>query len=81
MLFSTGCSFQSRDEALKEMCNIPPELMDSPTEIGPYLATRISNKEVMTMLETLDSRDKLEKILIVNNINPTDCDLIKAVSD
>jgi hypothetical protein len=80
-MLCVGCSLQSKGAALQEMCTIPTELMDKPTEIGPYLATRISNSEVMEMLTKLDDPRQLHGVLRAHDIRPEDCDLIRAIEE
>ena len=54
---------QTTQEALTEMCSIPEELQSDPSSVGPYMAERISNPEVVQILKTLDDPRELHEIL------------------
>ena len=62
------------------MCDIPDEIINKPTEIGPYLSTKIHNREVQNLLANLVDPKQLEDVLKEHDINPADCDIMKAAS-
>lgn len=76
----TGCEEQSTQAALEQMCSIPPDVTDDPKDIGPYLAERIQNKEVINLLERLDTGEALHPILKKHGIAPETCDLLTALA-
>ena len=80
VLFLPGCEEQSTKAALDEMCSIPADIADDPKDIGPYLAERITNAEVIKLLETLDKPEHLHPILKKHGIDPQSCDLVTAIT-
>ena len=71
---------QTTQEALAELCSIPVELQSDPASVGPYLAKRISNPEVIQMLKTLDDPKGLHETLEKHGFNPQSCDLVAMLS-
>ena len=73
-------STQTTQEALAEMCSIPEKLHKDPKSIGPYLAKRITNEEVIHLLKTLDTPDRMHPILEKHGMDPQACDLVRVLS-
>ena len=75
-----GCpSGQSAEEALHEMCNLPDAIKSDPSAIGPYLGDRVTNSEIVRLLETLASAQDLYSALSEHGIDPESCDLVTAL--
>ena len=70
---------QTKKAALQQMCSIPKDIADDPKDIGPYLAKRITNPEVIKLLQTLDDPMMLKPLLKEHGINPERCDLLTAL--
>lgn len=71
---------QTTQEAVAEMCYIPVELQSDPASIGPYMAERIFNPEVIQILRTLKDAKDLHEILEKHDYDPQSCDLVTMLS-
>lgn len=75
-----GCpSQQSPADALQEMCNLPDAIKSDPSAIGPYLGDRVTNAEMVGLLETMASAQDLHSALSEHGIDPQSCDLVTAL--
>ena len=75
-----GCpSQQSPADALQEMCNLPDALESAPSAIGPYLGDRVTNAEMVGLLETMESAEDLYLVLREHRVDPQSCDLVTAL--
>ena len=75
-----GCpSQQSPADALQEMCNLPDALESDPSAIGPYLEDRVTNAEMVGLLETMESAEDLYAVLREHGVDPQSCDLVTAL--